>query len=60
MKLVRFNRDMRGMGNHAVLPDDVADRVVADGEGQIVESIYDTQPRDEAPPAKRKIFNRRA
>jgi len=44
MKLVRFNRDILATGRRGeerVLPDDLADAIVARGEAEVLPSVFD-------------------
>lgn len=48
MKMVEFTRDMRPhrAGEKRVVPDVVADKLIADGKAKICSSVFD-KPRDQ-------------
>ena len=55
MKLVEFTRDMRPYvkGESRVVPDPVAEQLVADGDAVVRPSIFDEQPQEERPQRRR-------
>ena len=56
MKLVRFNRVMapHAKGDTRAVPDDLATRLVAEGDAEIVPSVFDRKaPVEETTPRRR-------
>ena len=61
MKMVEFTRDMRPhrAGERRVLPDAVAERLVADGRAELRDSVFDKTPLQPAKPTVGKAYKTR-
>ena len=61
MKLVEFTRDMRPhkAGETRVVPDDVAQRLIAEGDALPRSSVFDEQPAAKPAPARRYLTRKR-
>ena len=60
MKMVEFTRDMRPQraGERRVLPDAVAERLIAEGAANAVPSVFDAARKGAEPPAKNRYLHR--
>ncbi len=61
MKMVEFTRDMRPhrVGERRVVPDALADRMIADGIAEARNSVFDKTPPQPARPTVGKAYKTR-
>ena len=60
MMMVEFTRDMRPQraGERRVLPDAVAERLIAEGAANAVPSVFDAPRKGAEPPVKNRYLHR--
>lgn len=61
MKLVKFRRDMRPhhAGDTLVVSDEMAEKLIALSDGEIVSSVFDQQTEPEQPLPRRRHYQTR-
>lgn len=62
MKLVKFRRDMRPhhTGDTLVVSDEMAEKLIALGDGEVVPSVFDGKPDEPEPrPQRRRTYQTR-
>jgi hypothetical protein len=61
MKMVEFTRDMRPhrTGETRIVPDAMADKLIAEGRAKLRESVFDKTPLQPAKPTVGKAYKTR-